>query len=340
MSPQHLQAQDAYHELLLAGRLAALSPYPWGVLHVEVDQEALRAGQLQLLSFSGILPDGTPLAFDRGHPEAPPIRPLADQLRPGVKSVEVYLGVPKERDGLESYAQDGNRQSAARYLVSEQPVADRLSVGSIVPVPFAQRNTRLLFGSEPREDFEALQIAEVTRDGLGASVLEAGYVPPALRIDASPWLLEETRKCLQVMLGKQQQLADARKHRDASTVEFTPGDVKRFLQLHALDSAIPVLHHMAETGEVHPHALYLELLRAAGALSTSRWESICSPSPSSSTPASGRPSPTCSRCCSGCSRRWSPTARWPSPSSCARAGSTSASWTTSEWRAPSHSSSR
>ena len=62
--------------------------------------------------------------------------------------------MPKERDGLESYAQDGNRQSAARYLVSEQP-ADRLSVGSIVPVPFAQRNTRLLFGSEPRDDFEA-----------------------------------------------------------------------------------------------------------------------------------------------------------------------------------------
>ncbi|HEY1335105.1 MAG TPA: type VI secretion system baseplate subunit TssK, partial [Myxococcaceae bacterium] len=233
MSPQHLQAQDAYHELLLAGRLAALSPYPWGVLRVEVDQEALRAGQLQLLSFAGILPDGTPLAFDKGHPEAPPLRPIADQLRPGVKSVEVYLGVPKERDGLESYAQDGNRQSAARYLVSEQPVADRLSVGSIVPVAFAQRNTRLLFGSEPRDDFETLQIAEVTRDGLGAAVLEAGFVPPCLRIDASPWLLDETRKALQLMLGKQQQSADARKHRDASTVEFTPGDVKRFLQLHA-----------------------------------------------------------------------------------------------------------
>ena len=178
MSPQHLQAQDAYHELLLAGRLAALSPFPWGVLNVEVDQEALRAGQLQLLSFSGILPDGTPLAFDKGHPEAPPLRPLADQLRPGVKSVEVYLGVPKERDGLESYAQDSNRQSAARYLVSEQPVADRLSVGSIVPVAFAQRNTRLLFGAEPRDDFEAMQIAEVTRDNLGAAVLESA---PAAR---------------------------------------------------------------------------------------------------------------------------------------------------------------
>src|SRR5215470_9524078 len=112
MSPQHLQAQDAFHEVLLAQRLAALSPYPWGATHVEVDQEALRAGQVQLLSFSGILPDGTPLVFDRGHPEAPPARPVAEQLRPGVKTVEVFLGVPKQRDGLESYDSSGNRQSA------------------------------------------------------------------------------------------------------------------------------------------------------------------------------------------------------------------------------------
>ncbi len=239
------------------------------MLHVEVDQEALRAGQLQLLSFSGILPDGTPLSFDKGHPEAPPLRPLADQLRPGVKSVEVYLGVPKERDGLESYGPGRQPHRARRATWSRSSrwrTGCRWAPSS--RSAFAQRNTRLLFGSEPRDDFEALQIAEVTRDGLGASVLEAGYVPPCLRIDASPWLLDETRKSLQVMLGKQQQLADARKHRDASTVEFTPGDVKRFLQLHALDSAIPVLNHMAETGEVHPHALYLELLRAAGALST------------------------------------------------------------------------
>lgn len=268
MSPQHLQAQDAYHELLVAQRMAALSSHPWGVLRVEVDQEALRAGQLQLLAFSGVLPDGTPLSFERGHPEAPPARPIADQLRPGVKSVEVWLGVPRERDGLESYDANGNRQSAARFLVQEQPVADRLSVGSIVPVAFAQRNVRLLFGSEPREDFDCLQVAEVTRDSLGAAVLDPAFVPPCLRIDASPWLVENARKVLQLMLGKQQQLADARKQRDASSVEFTPADVTRFLQLHALNSAVPVLNHFVDTGDVHPHALYVALLQAAGGLST------------------------------------------------------------------------
>jgi type VI secretion system protein ImpJ len=300
MSPQHLQAQDAYHELLLAGRLAALSPYPWGVLHVEVDQEALRAGQLQLLSFSGILPDGTPLSFDKGHPEAPPLRPLADQLRAGVKSVEVYLGVPKERDGLESYASDGNRQSAARYLVSEQPVADRLSVGSIVPVAFAQRNTRLLFGSEPRDDFEALQIAEVIRDGLGAAVLEPGFVPPCLRIDASPWLLDETRKSLQAMLGKQQQLADARKHRDASSVEFTPATSPAFSSSTRSTPPSRCSTTWRRPARSTPTRCIWSCSapRAHSPPSSPGW--ICSRSPSTSTPVSAPPSPTSSPPCSGC----------------------------------------
>jgi type VI secretion system protein ImpJ len=268
MSPQHLQAQDTFHEALLSTRITALQPYPWGVLHTEVDQEALRAGQFQLLTFSGILPDGVALHFEAGHSEAPPVRPIAEQLRPGVRSVEVFLGIPKEREGLESYAAEGNRASAARFLVTEQQVPDRMAVGSIVPVGFALRNTRFLFGNEPRDDFESMQIAEVTRDNLGALVLDSAFVPPCLRIDASPFLIEGLRKTLQLMLGKAQQLSDARRHRDATTLEFTPSDVTRFLQLSALNGAIPVLNHLAETGDAHPHLLYLHLLAAAGQLST------------------------------------------------------------------------
>ncbi len=268
MSPQHLQAQDTFHETLLAARVTALQPYPWGVQHLEVDAEALRAGQFQLLSFSGILPDGVALQFEKGDGEAPPVRPISEQLRPGVKSLEVYLGIPKERDGLESYGVEGNRASAARFLVTEQQVADRMAVGSVVPVGFALRNTRLLFGNEPRDDFESIQIAEVTRDTLGALVLDNTFVPPCLRIDASAYLMDGLRKTLQLMLGKAQQLSDARRHRDSTTLEFTPADVTRFLQLSALNGVVPVLNHLAETGDSHPRLLYLHLLAAAGQLST------------------------------------------------------------------------
>ena len=37
VAPQHMQQQDLYHERLLDERIAALSPYRWGVVSVEID---------------------------------------------------------------------------------------------------------------------------------------------------------------------------------------------------------------------------------------------------------------------------------------------------------------
>jgi len=81
MSPQHLQAQDAYHELLLAGRLAALSPYPWGVLHVEV---ATHAAKYELIRGTGpidITHHGERLSIG-AEPVVRPIPPAPERPQP------------------------------------------------------------------------------------------------------------------------------------------------------------------------------------------------------------------------------------------------------------------
>jgi len=269
MSPQHLQQQDAYHEALLEARIAALSPHHWGVVSMELDTAALSAGQVQLHDFFGILPDGLVLRFERGDPEAPAARPVEEPPGQGRRTLDVFIGVAKEREGMESYAAAGEaRNGSLRFSLSTRPVPDLLAPGSAVPVVFAQRNVRLLFGNEPREDFDCLKITEVSRDALGALKFEEVYVPPCLRIGASPFLMEGIRKVLRLMIAKQRELADTRRHRDASSLEFTASDVTRYLQLHALNAAIPVLNHFAESGDVHPHPAYLSLLRTAGELSS------------------------------------------------------------------------
>lgn len=103
MNPQHLQQADLYHENLLAARLGAMTPYDWGVVEMEVDEKALSAGQFQLLRFFGILPDGLPVRFERGQPEEPQGRPIEEHFGAAKKSLEVYLGVARERDGVASY---------------------------------------------------------------------------------------------------------------------------------------------------------------------------------------------------------------------------------------------
>ncbi len=268
MTPQHLQQQDLYHESLNVIRTRALSPFDWGVVSMEVDQEALAAGQLQLTHFFGILPDGLIVSFERGQPEAPAARPVDPVFPARQRTLEVFLGVPRERSAEELVAPGAEEVGNGRYSTTTRQVADANAAGSVAPVSYAQKRVKLLVGNEPREDFDAIKIAELTRNGTGAVVVVDAYIPPCLRISASPWVIDSLRALLRSMVAKQRELADAKRLRDASSVEFTAQEVTRFLQLSALSGVIPTFHHFVDAGNLTPQYVYLELLKAAGALST------------------------------------------------------------------------
>jgi type VI secretion system protein ImpJ len=268
MSPHHMQQQDLYHEALVEARLGALLPHTWGVVSLEFDMEALRAGQVQLLRFAGVLPDGLPIAFERGQEEAPAARPVEGLFPASEHALDVYLGIPKERNGVESYGPSGHVGSSPRFTPKNRPISDLHASTSVIPVAFAQRNVRLLFESESRDDFDAIKIAELTRDKSGNLVLVDTYVPPCLRIDASPYIMNELRLLLRLMIGKQRTLSSRRRHRDASALEFTASDVTLFLELNALNGTIPYLMHALEAGNPRPQELYLMLSQCAGQLCT------------------------------------------------------------------------
>ncbi|MDY7230937.1 type VI secretion system baseplate subunit TssK [Hyalangium rubrum] len=268
MNPQHLQQADVYHESLLAARLGAMTPYDWGVVEMEVDEKALSAGQFQLLRFFGILPDGLPVRFERGQQEEPQARPIEEHFGAAKKSLDVFLGVARERDGVASYGNPDESATSPRFSVVSRSVPDLITTESVVPVAFAQRNIRFLFGTEPREDYEVIKIAELMRDKTGAVALSPTYIPPSTRISASPYVLASLRQLLKSMYGKQRELSDTRRHRDEASLEFTAADVTKFLQLSALNGLIPQVAHGVEAADMSPQLLYLLLCQAAGQLST------------------------------------------------------------------------
>lgn len=271
MRPQHLQQADRYHEQLLSARLAAVSPYDWGVLAVEIDERALAAGQVRVQKFVGVLPDGTPLAFDASHAEAPPTRTIEGHFAPTARALEVYVALPAEREGVSNYspkAAASAAQSGTRFTVEPRTVYDGAAGGAEAEVQFAQRNVVVLFGDEVRESFDAVKVAEVVRSAGGALTLREAFVPPARRISASPFLLAGMQRLLTLMIAKQRTLAEARRQRDASTVEFGAGDITRFLLLNAINTFLPVVAHLLDGGESAPETAYLLLCQFAGQLAT------------------------------------------------------------------------
>src|SRR3990170_5024060 len=107
LSPQHLQSLERFGETLVGARVAALAPTDWGVVAMEIDPAALAAGQLRLQRFSGVMPDGLPLAFD-GPEAAPPPRDVAKRFPPAARALDVWLAVPREREAVAAYAEEGS----------------------------------------------------------------------------------------------------------------------------------------------------------------------------------------------------------------------------------------
>ncbi len=276
VSPQHLQQQDLYHERLLDDRIAALSPYRWGVVSVELDAGALGSDQLRLTRFVGVLPDGLYLGFEGKDAECPAARPIGEHFSPTQPFCEVFLAVPKEREGVPSVATDqitgtaadATKAARARYRAATRSVADLTGNAADLQMAFARRNAVILFGDEARDDYDAIKIAEIVRDGAGALLNNEAYIPPALRIDTSPFLMAGVRRLLALMVAKQRLLSGDRRQRDGASIEFSSGDVTRFLQLSTINTAIPVLAYAAANGEISPSQLYMTMIQVVGALAT------------------------------------------------------------------------
>jgi type VI secretion system protein ImpJ len=113
-----------------------------------------------------------------------------------------------------------------------------------------------------------MKIAEIRRDSRGLYVFDESFVAPCLRIGAAPALLAKLERLLGLMHTRRQALLDARRERDAETIEADATDITRFMLLHDLCRALPALTHMKKSGDLSPRDLYVRLLDLLGSLTT------------------------------------------------------------------------
>ena len=204
LEPHHLQRQDGYHERLLARRLAAVVANDWGVIDLEIDARALQAGEVRIARLDAILPDGTPIAVDDGSGDSLPARRFElGPLGRGVqRPLDVYVALAQESEHVANADLANDPATTARYLRSQSTVADVNTGTDERAVDWARHNLRILFGEERRERFDVLRIGQIARTTAGSVALAETFVPPVLRIGASPFLMNGFRRVLRAMLGK------------------------------------------------------------------------------------------------------------------------------------------
>jgi type VI secretion system protein ImpJ len=266
LSPQHLQTQDRFLENTLRFQLESLAFQPWGFSELQINHEALAAGDFSITRASGIFPDG--LIFDIPNSDgAPHSVPLAEQFDPDQQQIGIYLGIPDHRDrGLN--VSMSTREFDTRYRAETAMLRDENSGLSEKPVQVARKNFRLLVGDRQYGGMSTLRIATVRRTPAGTFQVDPKFVPPLLDFSASDYLVSIARRLVEVLAAKSTLLSGTRRQRNLTLADFGTADIANFWLLYTINTTLPVLQHIFETRHGHPEAVYSAMLGLAGSLTT------------------------------------------------------------------------
>jgi type VI secretion system protein ImpJ len=76
------------------------------------------------------------------------------------------------------------------------------------------------------------------------------------------------RRQIEILTTKSNSLSSSRRQRGQSLADFNAGETANFWLLHTVNTNLPELSHIWSTRRGHPEALYVAMLRLAGALAT------------------------------------------------------------------------
>ena len=266
LGPHHFQTQSRYFEDSITFLAASLWHQPWGLLHAELDQKAIRNGSAVLLHASGIFSDGLTFELPNSDP-APEPRNLLEVFPSTDAMLPLYLAVPSRRDNgfdcdLTAPGADARFSRMARTLRDETNGMDEREID------LGQKNIRLVTEAELTSGMLSIPLAQVLRDGRGHLVYDEDFIPACLRLSASEPLMLLARRLIETVGEKSATIARGAKRHGRFEAGTAALDVANYWFLHALHSALPPLQHLSATSHAHPEDFFLELSRLAGALCT------------------------------------------------------------------------
>jgi type VI secretion system protein ImpJ len=270
LTPQHFQTLDSWIDENAQFRFTASNFANWGVLDLHIDQESLSNGLFTLQGCQGILPDGT--VFSIPTPDAAPVgRQIADHFTPDHDHLDVFLALPERQPAGKNFTQSAELQAGiatTRYIADTLETVDENGYGESKSVQVAIKNFKLLLDNQTLDGFVALQIARVIRGEAGNYTLDPAFVAPCLDVASSDYLMNLLRRQIEILVSKGDSLNASRRQRGESLADFNASEAGSFWFLHTVNSTVPELQHIWTVRRGHPEALWVVLLRLAGALAT------------------------------------------------------------------------
>lgn len=268
LAPHHFQAQNRFFEDSVQFAVTSLWRDAYGLVSLELDQDAIRNGTVALVHAIGVFPDGLP--FDMPECDGlPPTRNITDDFSPVAESLTISLAIPRRVPGGPNCSLTPDGQVSTRYVGSASTLADENSGQDEKPVTLGRKNVALVLDSDNRGDVLTLPLARIVRDGSGHFLYDSSFVPPCLKLSASPALISITQRLVEILEDKSASVSRSQpKEKGQFQAGVSAGQVAQFWFLHALNSHLAPLRHLLLSKHAHPEELYRELLHLGGALCT------------------------------------------------------------------------
>jgi type VI secretion system protein ImpJ len=266
LDPHHFQQWDRHFRYLVDLRVRSIKHHNWGIIEVDLDKDALLNGHFSLLRCKGVTQDG--LVFNMPDEDTSPNSRSFQDFFPATESeLGVFLAIPVEQERGSNCSLEGIRPGReTRYHQADISITDDNTGADERQIGIGRTNFQLRFGTESKEDYSALKVAEIHRSPDGGFKLSGDFIPTCLCVDASETLMATIRSLLELIIAKSSALGAAKDFK--GRVEFSAKDITTFWALQTLNMNIPLLNHFNSVGKSHPEGLYLSLLAMAGQLST------------------------------------------------------------------------
>ncbi len=273
LTPHHFQQSDNYHEELLNSRVRAIMQHEYGVIDLQVNNEAIANGNFQITNCRAVLPDGLLVNVPDAE-SVPDLRPVGNHFSVEAEKLGVHLAIPARKMGEANFQASGAEVNGnLRFSQEGALVKDETSGTNEQPIAYAKSNLKIIFDDELRDGFTSIKIAELERTPTGQLKMAEEYIPPILKITASVWLVNMLRQLVEILITKSGSLGEQRRSSNASLADFTTSEVAVFWLLNTINASIPSMAHFFSSPVIHPERLYLEMATLVGKLMTFSLES-------------------------------------------------------------------
>ena len=274
LQPHHFQQNDTFTKSLLKPHNQYHTPFFWGCSQIHIQDASLSQRLIEIEKCELIFQDGSWVKYpENAMIQSRSFKELSFDVE-GDTPVTVYLGIRKWNEFDKNVTSiDSNKSmgsAGTRYIsfVEPESVKDLHEGGDPVNIRNMHYNVKIFWDHEIDKFNEYLMIPvcqlELKDERVG---LSKSYVAPTYIISGSDILMRILKNLRESIISRCR-VFESYKFSQGFTSDFDAHFLPHLLVLNALNRSLPILNHIIEIENFHPHAVYGVLRQIVGDLST------------------------------------------------------------------------